>query len=152
MFRMTVSMSCEAIGDRQWHDLSAVAGRQLLLRLNNYRAYEGGSVMYVAAAAPLTPRLEQTLGPDPARVTVEPISAATRRERLAADALDVDALERAPYLSRIDVRMNDQGGEATAVLDLGADPAAIWGKGEADLIARPRVNACRRTDLDSALR
>ena len=50
-----------------------MAGRQLLLRLNNYRAHQGGSVMYVAAAAPLTPRLEQTLGPDPARVTVEPI-------------------------------------------------------------------------------
>lgn len=150
VFRMTVSMSCAAIGDRQWHDLAGVAGRQLLLRLNNYRAYEGGGAIYVAAGAPLAPRLEETLGPEPARVTVEPISAAARRERLAADGLDTDALERAPYLSRLDVRMNDQGGEATAVLDLGADPVAIWGKGEADRIALPRVTACRRTVLDSA--
>jgi hypothetical protein len=148
VFRMTVSMSCAAIGDRQWHDLSRVAGRQLLLRLNNYRTYTGGGVMYVAAETPLTPHLEQTLGPEPARVTVESIAAGSRRERLRADALSIAALEQAPYLSRIDIRMNDQGGEATAVLDLGAEPAAIWGNGEADRIALPRVNACRRTVLD----
>jgi hypothetical protein len=57
VFLMTVSMSCAAIGDRQWHDLSRVACRQVLLRLNNYRAYEGGGVI----RSPLASRLRASL-------------------------------------------------------------------------------------------
>jgi len=146
-FRLAVSMTCEGIGDRQWHNISRVVGRQLLVRLNNYRAYDGGGVFYVAAETPLAVRVQETLGSDAARLTIEPLDRESRRARLATDALSAPALEEATYLSRIEVRMNDGGGEATAVLGLGAEPSAIWALGNADRVALPRVSACRRTVL-----
>ncbi len=151
-FRLTVSMTCAEIGDRQWHDVSRVAGRRLLLRLNNYRAYEGGGSLYVASETPLSPRVEETFGAPPARLSVAALDPGARHTRLSGDALTVPVLEQARYLSRIDLRMNDGGDEATAVLDLGAEPIAIWAAGEADRVALPRVSACRRTVLDGTNR
>jgi hypothetical protein len=144
-YTLSASSMCVDIGDRSWHDLSAVAARELLVRVNNYQAFDARVVLYAAAASPLVPRLVESRGPEPARMTVDAIPSTDRAARLAADSLTAPALLQAPHVVRIQLGVNDRGDESANLLDLGGDPVAVWATGTADRVAAPRVRACRPT-------
>jgi hypothetical protein len=144
-YTLTSSIRCEDIGDRTWHDVSHVATRELLLHVNNYRAYDARAVAYVASSGPPGPRIVATRGPAPLHFRVERLDGAQRALRMAADRLANDAVQRAPHVARLELTVNDGGDEATQVVDLGVEPLAVWALGEADRLAGPRVRACRQT-------
>jgi hypothetical protein len=146
-YTLAVSVSCEDVGDRQWHDVSRIAAQEMLVRVNNYEAFDAHAVLYAAAGSPLAPRIVQTHGPNPARISVEAVPPAGRIGRFSGDRLQAPALLREPNVVRIQLDVNDGGDEATTVIDLGGQPSAVWTTGTADRVAAPRVRACRRTTL-----
>jgi hypothetical protein len=143
-YAMSASTICDDIGDRVWHDLARVSGRELLVRINNYQAFDAHVVLYVAAASAPSPRLVESRGPRPARLTVTTMTAADRAARSNADGFPA-ALPQSPHLMRLQIDVNDHGDESANVLDFGVEPAAVWAIGTADRVAAPRVRACRRT-------
>jgi transmembrane protein TMEM260 (protein O-mannosyltransferase) len=144
-YKLTVSTTCENIGDRGWHDASRLRGRELLVHVNNYQQYDARAVVYVGSDAPLAPTVKETRSPEPPRVTVESIARSERAARLAADGVTSPALAAAAHVTRIELRVNDHGDESATIFDLGAEATAIWALGEADRVAPPRVRVCRRT-------
>jgi hypothetical protein len=119
----------------------------MLVRVNNYEAFDAHVVLYAAAGSPLAPRIVESHGPNPARISVEAVATARRIGRFSGDRLQAPALLREPNVVRIQLDVNDGGDEATTVIDVGGQPSAVWMTGTADRVAAPRVRACRRTTL-----
>lgn len=144
-YELSVSTTCDDIGDRRWHDVSRLAGRELLIHVNNYQAYDARAIVYVAADVLPAPRVKGTRGPEPPRLHVETLDTSARARRLAEDRLDAPALSAATHVARVELTVNDRGDESATVLDLGTDARGIWAMGQADRVAAPRVRACRQT-------
>ena len=143
-FRLTASSRCIDIGDLQWHDLSALGSTELLLRVNNYRPYEAEAVVYAGSDAPFRPELKSATGPRDPVVSVLSLAPGARERALATDGVQRPDLMRVPHLVRIAVRVNDDGDEATLKIALSTTPSVFWGRGKADRVAAPRVQACAR--------
>ncbi len=148
-WRMVGSVRCEEVGDRVWHDVTSIAAAGLVIRTDNYRAYDSRAVLYLVADQPLQVRLTRTSGPAP-KVDIELIPPQARAARLAADGMAAaPALLNAPQLVRLAQQVNDGGDQASSVFDLGAVPRALWALGEADRVAAPRVRVCGRVTARS---
>lgn len=112
--------------------------------MNNYRPYEAEAVVYAGSDAPFRPELESATGPRDPVVSVQSLAPDARERALATDGVRRPDLMRVPHLVRIAVRVNDDGDEATLKFALGTMPSVFWGRGEADRVAAPRVQACAR--------
>ena len=55
LFRLTGTVSCADVGNAGWTNISKLAGRQLAVRIDNYRPFESKAIFYVAGDAPAKP-------------------------------------------------------------------------------------------------
>ena len=159
LFRVTSINSCIALGDGNWTDITAVTGRSGIEgRLNNYRPFDASMLMYLAADAPLRPRLaghftgcegdpcpEQTppeLAVD-SYSTTDPSELAALERSLVQDGLSVDeALEQAPLAYRVQLTVNDQGHVSVFAVDLDARPTRTFARAETDQKSPRRAAVC----------
>ena len=59
VYTLAVSVSCQDVGDRQWHDVSRIAAQEMLVRVNDYEAFDAHAALYTAAGSPFAPRIVQ---------------------------------------------------------------------------------------------
>lgn len=144
VFRLVRSVSCADIGDRRWHDVTAVADRVLRVRFDNYRDHTASATLLLGGAAPFDVSLREAVGTASPRIDVTPVPAADRSMAFArAGATLTDQWRAAPHVVRADVRVGDPVDLAVLTLDIGAEPTVLAATGSADRVAAPRVRVCR---------
>jgi hypothetical protein len=148
-------MQCLLLGDRAWHDVTAVAGSStLLLRVDNYRPGSGSFVVYAASDLPFKPLLSPSLGSAPQKLSSHAydLSNAAARAELARD-LRRDAVTRpfddgAPgHAVRIEASIPDGGAMAAGRLSFGTGVRQAIARGAADRVAAHRAAACAAPPL-----
>jgi hypothetical protein len=142
-FRLTRSVSCIDVGDRRWHDVTAVAGRQIRARFDNYRDHAASMTLYLGGAGPFRISMRDAAGSKAPDVIARPIPEPDRRRTLAGEGAPLlEAMMSAPQVVRLDVRVLDPVDLAVLTVDLGAVPDVIIATGSADRVAAPRVRVC----------
>ncbi|MEO6212539.1 MAG: DUF2723 domain-containing protein [Vicinamibacterales bacterium] len=142
------TVACTSIGDGQWRPLSdpGSAGR-LLGRIDNFRAFDANWVVYLTSDHALRARLGNWFGPSEPAFVAEAFVPAQDGERLRA-RLTEDGLEApsellsAPVVTRLGVKVNDQGDWSTFRLALGGRPKAGWGRAVTDQNYLQRGTSC----------
>ncbi len=150
LFVLVASAPCLDIGDGAWQDISpTTAGGRLMLRIDNFRAFDSRIVLYVAAPTELDPWLAGRLGYGRAESDVAHFAPAEQADRqrllssLARDGLDAsEALTRESHVYRIDIRANDEGELTSLPLELGGQPQAAWARALMDIPAPRRAGVC----------
>lgn len=146
--------TAQEFGDAKWHDVSAEAtdGRIGFL-LDNYRAFEARIVVYAWSDAPLRPQVMPVHRFGRGRPSIDvrrfdqhdQASAAALETTMAADDLGGTAALHGPrFVTRIEHRVNDQGDEAAWAVTLGAVPARVMARANAD---RPELHRAVATAL-----
>jgi hypothetical protein len=144
VFRLVRSVRCADIGDRRWHDATDIADRQIRVRFDNYRDHPARATVYVGGAAAFEISTVEVAGTRAPEVIHASVSASERLQQFERDGFVAsEKLRDAPYLVRLDVRVDDPVDIAVLTLDLGSTPAVMAATGSADRIAGPRVRVCR---------
>jgi hypothetical protein len=139
--------ACDAIGDRVWTDVSRLdTTGSVRFSTNGFRAFESTVVLYVdGGGVPDVPRVANPRGGGDATVQVEQFDsraraalAARQREDGVPDAMASDA----DTVSRVEVRVDDRGEEATFQIGFGAPGRRVIARGIADRTEDGRVLLC----------
>jgi hypothetical protein len=140
--------ACTEIGDGQWRRLAdpGSAGR-LVGRLDNARPFDAESVIYLAADHELRASFGGWFGPHEPALDVEtfvPRREAERlRRRMAEDALQPPPeLLSAPVVTRLRVRVNDEGQWSAFRVMLAGRPSAGWARAITDQQSLRRAMSC----------
>ncbi len=154
VFRMAFPRQCAEAGGGAWVDASAEAARgRLRLRIDDFETYDARFVLWLGSARPLEPRVGQAVGkgvPQVDSLGFVPGAAATR-QALAQDGLDPARLAGASHLTRLELRVNDDGDFATVAIGLGGLPRVAWAKADVDRKSPVRALACGATPGDAWL-
>jgi hypothetical protein len=149
LYRLTRTPSCLDVGGRGWVDVSTIATQgRVLGKIDDARPFEASLVLYLGSARPLRPRLAETYGRGKPRVTSEefvrsaPGADAELRQALTADGLGAGPLLAQPFVSRLEVTVNDEGESAAAALDLGGVPALAFARAHVDRNEPRRAGVC----------
>ena len=149
LFRVTGAVSCVDVGNAGWRDISALATRQLAVRIDNYRAFQSTLVLFVVGDAPATPRLTEVSGSGVPRMSVRTFRLADAGDRdklrltAIADCLEaVPATDAALFVSRIELEVNDQGDHRAMRLDLDVVPRHAFVRAAVDLNNPKRATVC----------
>jgi hypothetical protein len=151
LFRVTACSDQVELGNVGWRDVTSVASAGRVVGvIDNYRPYDAAMLFYLAADAPLTPRLVVAQGTgDPrfdVRTLVSPAAAAggNAQNVMLTDGVGASQLPRgAAYVYRAQVSVNDQGGSSSFALDFGGIPVAAlaWARVDRDNPKRATVHA-----------
>jgi hypothetical protein len=129
---------CTAIGDGRWRRLvdPGSAGR-LIGRIDNSGPFDAEWVVYLASDDVLNPRLGNWYGANEPSFDVQAFVSGGDAERLRARVAE-DGLETSPELlsaaavTRLRVRVNDQGEWSSFRVALGGRVKAAWGRAVTD--------------------
>lgn len=140
--------TCTEVGDGRWRRLAdpGSTGR-LVGRIDNVRPFDAQWVVYLAADHQLSVRLLSWFGPQEPTLKVEVFApgpdAQRLRARLAEDALAAaPELLSAPSVTRIGVRVNDEGQSTSFRVALGGRPRTGWGRAITDQQTPQRGTIC----------
>jgi hypothetical protein len=152
IYRVTAASRCAAIGNRGWVDVSAfAAGSRMNVRIDNYRPFDSDSVLYLVGTSPMTPALVRTEGTGEAKLAVQSfdVGRQTDRESLALDVQRdvvpeamVTTLKAGPFVSRVELMVNDQGQYLVAHIDAQQRPLNVFAKLRVDLDNPRRAQFC----------
>ena len=152
IYRVTAASRCMAIGNRGWVDVSAFAtGSKMNVRIDNYRPFDSDSILYLVGATPMTPALARTEGTGEAKLAAESfdVGRQTDRDSLASDAqrdLVPEAIAKTlmagPFVSRVTMRINDQGQYLVAHIDAQHRPVNVFARLRVDLDNPRRAQFC----------
>jgi hypothetical protein len=149
LFRVTTGARCADVGNAGWQDISHLAARRMSVRIDNYRTYLSHTILYIAGNSPATPRLTPVSGrgaPQLAVQTFRTILAEERdRLRLAArsDGMQMsESLAASPFVSRLELRVDDEGEHRAVRMDVGMDPAGTFVRAAVDLNNPRRATVC----------
>ena len=153
LYQVDGQRDCRAVGDGQWHDLSAVAQHgALFVRFDNARPATARLTLYVAAEREPAPAVRAQFGSPAPRIAHRgfdlslPEDAAALATALGEDGVNVDAaMRQARFVSRDDLAVNDRGKQAVANVYLGGRPLRVLARGQTDRMTAPRVLVCEET-------
>jgi hypothetical protein len=149
--RLASRASCAEVGNLGWRDISSLAAAgEVVWRIDNYRAFDSVAVMYVAAPGTGPAELVIAQGPIRPSITSTPFNVGIGAERarlqaaLASDQVpDAGAfLTATGVVSRVEMRVNDEGQFSTAVVAIGAQPRRVWARATVDLDNPRRARVC----------
>lgn len=151
LFRITGVLgadACTDIGDGQWHRLREPgANGRLVGRIDNVHAFDATWVVYLAAAHPLSPKVQTWFGRQAPALEVQAFVPGRDAPRLHAQLAEDDfpaapELLSAPVVMRLAVKVNDEGQSAAFRVSLGGRPTAGWGRVIPDRQTLERGSAC----------
>jgi hypothetical protein len=150
LYRLTRAGECADFGSLKWQDASAmVKDGRVAVRIDNYRPFDARVVFYLGADTALTPAVALSRGKGAPTLSITTFATRSLSGRAAlaqamkADALnDLGPLAQAPSVSRIDVRVNDDGQFAALTLDLGGRPTGGMAKAVVDMNNPERAIVC----------
>ena len=148
LFRLAKVTSCQDIGNAGWQDITDVArdGR-ILIRIDNYRPFDSVIVFYAGQHSPsgANPLLAASRGPESPSIAITKfqdagptLAAAAQRDAI----VDVDQLEQAGYVQRIELKVNDHGDFSWSALDLRGHPDIVLARASVDLNNPRRASLC----------
>ena len=152
LYTLTASSTCVDIGNVGWRDLTAIAASgRLSLRVDNYRPFDSSTVLYVAGPSGVEPALTEVSGTGTHDMSVRTYRGDVPGDRealaksLATDNVtDAAVFNTRPFVSRIEVRINDRGNHKAVDISLGASPAAVAVRTTVDLNNPKRAIICGR--------
>src|ERR1035437_8181234 len=121
------------------------------VRIDNYRPFDSDSVLYLVGTSPMTPALVRTVGTGEAKLAVQSfdVGRQTDRESLALDVQRdvvpeamVTTLKAGPFVSRVELMVNDQGQYLVAHIDAQQRPLNVFAKLRVDLDNPRRAQFC----------
>jgi transmembrane protein TMEM260 (protein O-mannosyltransferase) len=140
--------ACTEIGDGQWARLAdpGSAGR-LVGHIDNFHPFDAEWVVYLAADHELHAQVASWFGANEPALDVEAFvpgpDAERLRPRLAEDGLEASPqLLSAPVVTRLGVKVNDEGQWISFRLSLGGRPRAGWGRAITDQRSLRRGISC----------
>lgn len=132
-FVLTGLPECAAVGNLGWQDVQAQAtGGRVLAVLDNHAPFEASLAFEARAARVLSLRLVQARGPRQPTLDV-----------LDARAPATPAADRTSVISRLSLRIDDDGTSARLVFDLGGLPEQLRVRARVDLDNPRRARLCR---------
>ena len=140
--------SCIELGQGDWRALGSTGAITLIAHVDNRRPAMAGLDAYFASGAPLPVALGSFAGTGTPELAVEqfgpqPAERERLAARLAADrAPATAAITTARFVTRVGVRVNDNGDYSTFELRLNGVPAGGVGRGLVDVPAAQRVTLC----------
>jgi hypothetical protein len=150
LFRVTGVLgadACTDIGDGTWHRLRepGSSGR-LVGRIDNVRPFDATWVVYLAAEHPLSAGVQSWFGRQAPALNVQayvPGRDAELHAQLAEDNFPASPeLLSAPVVTRLAVKVNDEGQSTAFRVSLGGRPTAGWGRAITDRQTLERGSAC----------
>ena len=151
IFRLISTSTCFDIGNTGWTDVSTALepkGRWSL-KIDNYRAFDSTVTLYAGAEQRMAPAQFGAGGAGTPVLTTEKFSrddqadAARLHARLATDRVTLpDAIMQAPFISRIEIRVNDKGAFLLMGVDEGAATAGAFARATVDLNNPKRATIC----------
>jgi hypothetical protein len=150
LFKVTGAVSCMDVGNAGWQDVTTlISGESIAVRIDNYRPFLARATFWVAGERPATPRLTDVSGSGAPTVTARTFrttnEASLRQLRLAAldDGLQSNGmLEASPFVSRVEIVVDDGGDFSAARLGLGMTPVRALVKAVVDLDNPKRATVC----------
>ncbi|MCX6542871.1 MAG: DUF2723 domain-containing protein [Acidobacteria bacterium] len=151
LYRLTRAGTCADLGsDKNWRDVSAmVADGRAAVRIDNFRSFEGRMILYLSADGVLAPTVTRTRGRGRPLLTFSTFATGNPSERdalqraLQADGLlELGPLAAAASISRLEVRVNDEGDFAALTIDFGGRPARATMRAEVDQNTPERATIC----------
>lgn len=150
-FRLVFPRQCAEAGAGDWVDATREASRgRLRLRIDDFETYDARLVLWLGSARALEPRLARALGKGtPVLESASFAGASAARAAMAADALDPAPFAASPVITRVELRVNDDGDFATVALDLAGLPAVARVRADVDRKSPVRALACAATPGDA---
>ena len=149
LFKITGTVTCADVGNAGWLDISATAARQMVVRIDNYRPFQSTTILYLAGESPAAAQLSEVSGRGVPRMTVQTFRTADAgdRERLRRAALDdriesPAAIEGGPFVSRVEIAVDDEGDHRAVRVDVGFVPTHALVHTTVDLNNPKRATIC----------
>jgi hypothetical protein len=149
LFRVTGTVACNDVGNAGWQDISGAAARQMAIRIDNYRPFLSTTTLYLAGESPAAPQLTEVGGRGVPRMSVQTFRTADAgdRERLRQAALTdhletLAALAAGPFVSRVELAVNDEGDYRAMRVDFGVVPTRTFVRATVDLNNPRRATVC----------
>ena len=150
LYRMTFAGRCEDLGNTGWKDVSFPLGSgAAIARIDNYRAFDAGMIIYVASEDRIAPVVMSTAGTGRPRVvtdifdTADRVQAAALSRRFAEDGIDPGRWRRPERrVVRISIAVNDGGDYSTTTLNLGRKLPFGLARATVDLNNARRATLC----------
>ena len=161
VFRVRSVKPCFDVAGRGWVDLGDLAGSKgrLSVRLDDFHPFDAQLMAYVGSDRALDPQLAGASGQGTPVLRIERFDQgdAQAGARLAAQVASdqvvlPDPVRQSPFVSRIEVRVNDQGAYSLFGLDLGAGTRTAIARAIVDRLNEPRrAHVCWHpiADLDA---
>ena len=150
LFKLADSGACADVGNTGWQDASALAaGGRVALRIDNYRPFLSRAIFYVAAAGPSAPRLTEVSGRGTPAMSAQTFRLALSADRAAlaraaaADGLESASLDAQPFVSRIEMAVNDEGDHRAVIVEFGIAPVRAMVRTTVDLNNPRRATLCQ---------
>ncbi len=150
LFKLTGGVSCMDVGNTGWQDVSAlVSDGTVAVRIDNYRPFLARATFWVAGDRPAAPSLTKISGSGAPEIKVSSFrtsdTADLRQLRLAAlnDGLQsIVALEPAPFVSRVEMTVDDGGDFSAVRVAFGMTPVRVVIRAVVDLNNPKRATVC----------
>ncbi len=121
----------------------------MAVRIDNYRTYLSHTILYIAGNSPATPRLTQVSGRGFPQLSVQTFRTTLPedRDRLRLTAHS-DGMQRSeslagsPFVSRLELRVDDEGDHRAVRMDVGMEPAGTFVRAAVDLNNPRRATVC----------
>lgn len=145
---VTPADSCRTIGDGAWSGLANPGTEARLIgRVDNTRPFTATWRTYLTSLRPLQARLAGWAGPGEPALFAEVFDprndASGLRARLATDGFpDAAPLLAAPSVTRLEVRVNDEGQSSMFRINLGGRPERGWAQARVDDPGPERASVC----------
>jgi hypothetical protein len=149
-YELTDAGTCVNLGNLGWRDLSAVPiDGNVMVRVDNYRPFLSSATFYVVSDRPATPTLKDGPGTGVPSLAVrsfrlaDPAEAAALSRSLAEDKLTLPPnAAGGKFVSRVEVKVNDNGDYKSAVISFGVPPSQTVGRVTVDRDSERRATVC----------
>jgi hypothetical protein len=123
------------------------AEARLVGRVDNYRPFDATWLVYLSAALPLPARLAGWTWPGEPTLSVEHFDPRNDRARLRESLerdrfVDAGDILAGPWVTRLEIRVNDRGESSVFRVNLGARPDRAWARAAVDEPRPDRAGVC----------